>query len=344
MKVLRRDLQSGSIRLQLHTLDDLWHLFNLVEAGDRVEATTKRREEPRTDKIRPDRREKVRIRIALRVERVEFHAFADRLRIHGIIEEGPMDLGSHHTLNVDPGESLTLVKEWRESQLRRIEEAVAATAQPTVTILSLDDEGGLLAQLQHYGIREVAEIKAERGGKQYGREPATEAYFGELLAKLRLLEPTPGFVVLGPGFTRDSFLQYGREREPALFEGVHSVATSQAGMGGIQEALKGGLAEKALQDSRVALETRLVEQLLESVATEGLYAYGPEEVRTAVESGAVETLLVTDEASRTGEVEALMRGVEEARGRVIVVSTHHDAGQKLRSLGNLAALLRYRLR
>ncbi len=343
MRVLGRDMKVGAIKLLLQNLDDLWHLYNLVEPGDLVRATTYRREESRTDKIRPERREKVRLEMGLRVERVEFHEFADRLRILGVIEEGTMDLGSHHTLNVGDGDSLWVVKEWRDSHLKRIEEAVEASEQPVVTILSLDDEAALLAQMHQYGIREVAEIKAEGGGKLYGREPSKADYFTQVLQKLRQLDPSPGFVVLGPGFTREDFLQFAKEREPELFREVQSYGTAHPGMTGIQEAMKSGLAAKVLQDSRVAKETKLVEDLLQEIGKEGLYAYGPEEVKTAVEAGAVETLLVTDEASRTLDVEDLMRKVEERRGKVTVVSTHHDAGRKLKSFGGLGALLRFRI-
>lgn len=344
MKVLRQDRRAGAIKLQVQNLDDLWHLSNLVEEGDRVRATTLRREERRTDKIRPERGEKVRVTLTLVVEKVEFHTFADRLRIQGVIEEGPMDLGSHHTVNVGVGDAVEVVKEWRDPHLRRIQEAVEATEQPLVTLLALDDEAGLVAQMHQYGIREVAEIKAGGGGKRYETEPTKEAYFAALLQKVQQVDPTEGLVILGPGFTREEFLEYGRQRDPALFEGAASVATGQTGMPGIQEALKAGLAAKLLEDSRVATETRLVERVLEEVAREGLYAYGPEEVRTAVEAGAVETLLVVDERARSRETEALMRQVEERRGRVVVISTHHDAGLKLRALGGLAALLRYPIR
>ncbi|MFQ6013293.1 MAG: hypothetical protein ACE5LS_06585, partial [Thermoplasmata archaeon] len=34
MRVLRKDLKLGSIKLLPQNLDDLWHLFNLVEEGD----------------------------------------------------------------------------------------------------------------------------------------------------------------------------------------------------------------------------------------------------------------------------------------------------------------------
>ena len=44
----------------------------------------------------------------------------------------------------------------------------------------------------------------------------------------------------------------------------------------------------------------------------------------------------------TPQGERVMRAVDEGRGKVVVVSTAHDAGKKLNSLGGLAAFLRYR--
>ncbi|MFQ6013458.1 MAG: mRNA surveillance protein pelota, partial [Thermoplasmata archaeon] len=325
-------------------LDDLWHLFNLVEEGDLVRASTRRREERKTDKVRPERGEKKRVTLSLRVERREYDEFTDRLRVHGLIEEGPMDLGSHHTLNVVPGEALEIVKEWRASQLQRIQEAVEATEKPLVTLVSLDDEEALIAMMHQSGIREVAEIRGRRSGKMYEEEePPKEDYYAQVLEKVRQVDP-PGLIVLGPGFAREDFLHYGRQREPELFREASSFATGHPGITGIQEALRSGLAERVLEDSRVALETRFVERLLEEIARDGPHAYGPEEVETAVQAGAVKTLLVTDELTRSGEVEGLMRRVEQKKGRVLVVSSRHDAGQKLQALGGIGALLRFSLR
>jgi protein pelota len=42
-------------------------------------------------------------------------------------------------------------------------------------------------------------------------------------------------------------------------------------------------------------------------------------------------------------MEALMRSVEEARGRVTIVSELHEGGKKLEALGGMAALLRYKI-
>src|SRR2546422_3639079 len=155
MRVLHQDRKEGEIRLQVQNADDLWHLHNLIEPGDLVRAFTYRREEAATDKLRPERGEKVRVKLGVRVEQSEYQDFSDRLRITGLIEEGPQDLGKHHTLNVGVDDDLTIVKEtWREHHIRRIQEAIDATERPHVTVLSLDYEEAVIAQGHQLGVRE----------------------------------------------------------------------------------------------------------------------------------------------------------------------------------------------
>ncbi|TLZ73249.1 MAG: mRNA surveillance protein pelota [Methanobacteriota archaeon] len=312
MRVLHRDAKTGEVRLKIQNADDLWHLCNLVEAGDLVRAFTYRREEAATDKVRPERGEKVRIKLGIRVERVEYQDFSDRLRISGVIAEGPQDLGRHHTLIVGVDDDLTIVKEWRDHHLRRIEEAVEATERPLVTVLSIDDEEALIAVIHQMGIREVATIHSEHHGKMFPGPDTRAAYFQEILSKVSAMDIGMALLVVGPGFEREDF---------ARFVGA-----------------------KILEETRVAQETRLVERLLEEVAKGGLFAYGPDEVRTAVDAGAVETLLVSDEKVKDLSVEDLMRRVESARGRVVVVSSRHEAGKKLVGLGGLGGILRFPIR
>jgi protein pelota len=77
--------------------------------------------------------------------------------------------------------------------------------------------------------------------------------------------------------------------------------------------------------------------------------YGLGDVEKAANYGAVEKLLVADSTLRetTDEnrvaLEKLIKTVEEARGDIMVLSTEHEAGTKLLSLGGVAALLRFPL-
>ena len=53
MKIISKNLKSSEITLALESLDDLWHLYNILEKGDLVYARTFRREEKKTDKVFP---------------------------------------------------------------------------------------------------------------------------------------------------------------------------------------------------------------------------------------------------------------------------------------------------
>jgi len=343
VRVLKKDLKAGEVRLRMESLDDLWHLHNLVSVGDLVRAMTHRREEQKSDKLRPERMEKRRLLLGIRVREIEFHEFSDRLRLAGTIEEGEMDLGQHHTLNLTIGDDLTIVKAWKPHDLRRIEEAVAATNRPRITCLVIDDEEAMLAQVLGYGVRNVAVIQSGRQGKMFPGGRTKEEFFAEVLAKLRLSEIGDALIVIGPGFEKEDFAAFVGEKDRAIAAKMRVHGTSHGGHAGIQEALKGGSGAKVLEESRVGVETMAVERLLGEIAKGGMVAYGPE-VEGAAEAGAVETLLVTDLAVRTMDGERVMGTVDEGRGKVVIVSTAHDAGKKLKSLGGVAAFLRYRIR
>src|SRR5881409_3956747 len=100
MRVLHRDPKTGEIKVRVENADDLWHLHNLVLPGDLVRASTYRREEVKTDKVRPERGEKVRVTLTIRVESVEFQAFSDRLRTTGI-DSGDYTLSQLDALHPD---------------------------------------------------------------------------------------------------------------------------------------------------------------------------------------------------------------------------------------------------
>ncbi len=343
MKILKHDRKTGEIKLLMQTPDDLWHVYNLVEAGDLAFATSFRREERIRDKLRPERMGKKKMRIGLRVEKTEFHEFTDRLRIHGLIELAPQDLGEHHTFNLKIRDTLSIVKEWKDHHMTRLNDAVEATHEPVITFVAIDDESALLAQLHHYGIEEIAEIRSSGMGKMYPTKGGRDAYFDEVLAKLKSMELGDALIVLGPGFEKETMTDRIRDKLPDLAPKLNMFPTSHSGMLGIQEGLKGGMASEILEKSRVGMETKLVEQLLSEISKEGKYAYGQEEVKNATGRGAVETLLVTNEMIRNREIEAVLKDVENAQGKVVIVSSEHEAGRKLTSLGGLGALLRYKI-
>jgi protein pelota len=114
-------------------------------------------------------------------------------------------------------------------------------------------------------------------------------------------------------------------------------------MAGIHELMKKGIGGKVLEDSRVARETLLVEQLFAEIAKDGMFAYGDAAVANAVAAGAIKILLVLDTKVRTAVSDKLLRSVEDSKGDFMIVSSMHEAGRRLESLGGVAAILRYKM-
>ena len=138
MLVLKTELRfnEGEISLVPESLDDLWHLKYILEPGDLVYSFTKRRIEGATDKLRPEKEAKKTVRLGVKVEKVEFHKFSNRLRIHGTIVDG-IDAGAYHTLNIEEGTNLSIIKKWKNDQFERIREAEIAAKRPKVVIATI---------------------------------------------------------------------------------------------------------------------------------------------------------------------------------------------------------------
>ena len=347
MKVVFRDLKHGEIKLVAENLDDIWHLYNIVEEGDLVRAVTFRTDEQKDDKIRSKKSEKKRMKLGIRVSEIKFHEFSDRLRIHGTIEEGPQDLGSFHTHNItaDKMDSLSIIKrEWKHYQLQRIDEAVRQRSEPILTFVSLDEDTATVAVLRQSGVQWIADVDSKRSGKMYESKDTENDYFGEVLSIIRTNKtPDSSLVVVGPGFAKEHFVKKGRERELDLFAKCIVHGTGTAGMNGVQETIRSGIIEQITKENRVVFETGLVEKLFEEIKKDGPVAYGEQEVRNALMNGAVERLLVTDTVVRTKKGEDLLRLAKQNNSEFTIINTMHEAGKKIDGMGGIGALLRFKI-
>ena len=347
MKVIFKDLKHGEIKLMPENLDDIWHLYNVVEEGDLVRAVTFRTDEQKDDKIRSKKAEKKRMKVGIRVSEVKFHEFTDRLRIHGTIEEGPQDLGSFHTLNIDADkmDKLSIIKEqWKDYQLQRLDDAVKLSKQAILTFVSLDDDNATIAVLRQSGVQWITDIGSKRSGKMYESKNTENEYFGEIISVVRTNKTKDStLVIVGPGFTKEHFVKHGKEKEPQLFEKYIVHGTGDSGMNGVQEAIKTGIIEQVTKENRVVFETGLVEKLFEEIKKDGLATYGEKEVKNALMNGAVERLLIIDVLVRQEKGEELLRLAKQNSSEFTIINTMHEAGKKIEGIGGVGALLRFKI-
>jgi protein pelota len=342
MRVLKKKLRGdeGEISLLPESLDDLWHFKYLVSPGDLVFALTHRRATGSSDKLRPEKLERKPVRLGVRVESVEFHIYSNWLRIHGVIEEG-VDIGSYHTLNIEEGSDISIIKHWRPEELMRIKEAVAESKRPRVVIALVEEGEAAIGVLRQFGIETAGEIRMG-SGKGMGGDRRSE-FMDECAGAInRVADLETQVILAGPGFTKEDLLRRINSNYPELSKRIILADASSVGVSGFQDVLRSGTIDKILESSRIALETRLVDDLMAEIARDGKVAYGAAEVRNAVDFGAVDILLVLDEVVRKGEVESLIRSVTNARGRIVIFSSEFEPGERLKALGGVAALLRFK--
>jgi len=366
MKLLRMNLKdrgrnksTGEISLIPESLDDLWHLKHVIEAGDLVYSLTYRRLEESTDKLRPDKTEKKQIKLGIRVEKVEFHKFSHRLRIKGVIEQGmEIELGSYHTFNIEHNTKLSIIKTWKGHQLKRLRESAKAIVASPVIILTIEDGEAVAGVVRQYGVDELFSIRSSSGKGMDGSGDRVK-FFLSVIEQLRnsfVSLTAEAIIIAGPGFVKNDFFSVLKDKDKELTERTRMEQTSSIGVSGFMEVLKRGAVDRLRVEERLTQEIKLLDRLMEEISKEeGVKAvYGETEVLKALQCGAIETLLVCDETlmapraekeekeeERRGEIEWIVEEVERIRGKVVVFSTEFEPGKRLKGLGGIAAILRF---
>jgi protein pelota len=348
MRVLKIDRKENFLRVVPEIEDDLWHLERVIEEHDLVTGLTDRKIKGREA---GEKAKRIKIVVTLDVEGAEFHRFIGELRVSGKIVEGTpaelLDFGSRQSLEIGLGKEVKIKKQsLKNFQVERIRKAAEATKKGKVLLLVLDDEQACFAWLKEFELQELAVVRSNRSGKQFKGEEVEGNYYRELLDKVLELKPEK-VVVAGPGFAKESFEKFLKEKgfpkEMLLF----FASTNSVGKTGFQELLKGDSLSKMVQEMQLVKETRLVERLLAEIGKgSGLAEYGLKEVEKAVEAGAVSELLVEDKflLENRQKTEEIMQKTEKRGGVVHLINGEHEAGRHLSNLGGgVAALLRYRV-
>lgn len=336
MKILTQNLKEGIVKLIPETLDDLWHLDNILEPGDRITAKTYRK---RVIKSGSETKEGERIPVVLTIEmeKKDFHNDTHSLRVTGKVTSGPEDkvpIASYHTISIEPQLMLTVhKKEWSRSHLERLKHS--RSVKPLLFICVLDRDQADFAELKESGIEYLSTIHPEKVKDKENQEE----YWQRILTYLQGKESHQAIVLAGPGFERENLQNFIKKKDPALASRTVLEHTNSTGRAGINEVVKSS-ANRILQETRISRESSFVERLLEEINRDGKAVYGPKETEDAVKSGAVETLLVSEEKIR--EKENLARTAEKTGASVVIISSDHESGEKLLHLGGIAAILRFR--
>ncbi|MBU2589749.1 MAG: mRNA surveillance protein pelota [Nanoarchaeota archaeon] len=353
MKVIFKNFKAGELKVKIDSQDDLWSLSQIIEPTDMVSGKTLRKikkgdSEAKTTIVKKP------VTLSLEVEKIDFHPYSANLRVSGIVKEGPEDVphGSHHTFDVEEGTIIKITKNhWYKYQIDKVEEAIKQK-DIGILICIMDREEAGFALLKQYGYEWLSSFKGDvnKKGLEDKKEPTFYADISKQIDEYVKRYKIEQVIVASPAFWKEDLMKVLKKKYSNLIKKITLATCCETGRDGITEVLKRDEVKTVLQQQRMAKEIELVDRLLSEISKDELAVYGFAQVRMAAETGAVDTLLVTDNLIKYyrqknifAELDSVMKIVDKSKGKIVIVSSEHDGGKELDGLGGIGAILRYKI-
>ena len=342
-------------KLRIDSEDDLWVLARFAISGRSLAMLGERRDTTTAESGgRAKAAERKKMWIQLRIITTEYKTYSSILRVHGTIEQAPMDIGSHHTHLVEVGDEIELHSQsgFPEYDWLLLTETMTSDKKSNVSIIVVENDEIVLFEVTRRGLREGATWTMRGGGKRGDiRTSETVAKsFQQKVAKeiLAATSTKLPMILCGPGHARERLRQVILAQDPQRT--IRLVSTSMAGRPGANEIIREGLADELLSEHAISKEIQLLEEVWLRLSKNGAVAYGENELSKAMNEGAIETLLVSADTLRNPEamidgtpVSTWIQGISDIGAELVQCSSDHDSGEQLNNMGGVIALLRYRL-
>lgn len=352
MRILERDLKDKSVEVEVEDVEDLWHLYNLIDIGDQICGYTMREVRIAKKDGSEERCGKHRVYMCIEVEDVQFQRFTENLRVRGKVISCPEEVhakGQYHTFSIKVGDSLKIIKKsWLSFHEERLSLAEKRERQSAL-IVTIDEEGAEIFLIKGDSTSHLMSISSALPGKYLddGNRSSERRNYLMNVAKevMRMADREKAHIIIGgPGFTKNDLFSILKEKNVnAILEDASSTGPS-----GVREIIKRGALSRIFKDSLIVRDSKLIDELLFRLAKKpSMVAYGLEEVKKAAERGAIESLLISEKTFKLADLEErivleeICKTVEKYGGRVYFISSDNEKGAQLFNIGGLAALLRF---
>ncbi len=235
-----------------------------------------------------------------------------------------------------------------------MKKAVEIGEKPPIAILAIEEGESTLVLVTDFGIKEIGHITMNvprKSGDIKQHDAAVIEFFKAVTLMLKEnINPkiVSTLIIGGPGFTKEHFLKYLREKSPEIAKKTVIETATSGTPQAINEIVKRGTLEKIVEGLEIARQTELMNEFLKRLGKdEKTIAYGPEEIEKAAIYGAIENLLLIEDFLRTTDqerrqfLETLLENTEKSGGYVEIVNINSEIGKQIKALGGMIALLRF---
>lgn len=343
--MITKVIDDNSISVIPEDSDDLLSLRRIIKENDKVIGDTTRVLKQDKDYARPDKGERIRIRIALTVEKISLDDVLDRLRIGGTISESNNESvphGSHHSFILKVNDGITISKKkWLPIEKNLLE---TSNNQLGFVLVAIDTGDCGIARLRGTHLEFMPNIYSGSGGKRYKTNFNIEKFFEHVQqAVSSVIKEGDSIVIFGPGETKkrfSNFLAKYQKYKIQVVEGIDS-----GGEDGIYTFTKSKTMQEIMSDSKLAKVSSIIDEVMLLVNKKSRkFTMGFDETFNANQIGAVDSLVFSDKAIQEIDEQKMMdflNDVESKGVKIYSVDSSTDIGLRVTGLGGMISLLRY---
>lgn len=341
-------IDDSTVSFLVEEPDDLLTLRRIIKKQDKIISDTTRVIKQDKDYSRPDRGERIKIRISLEVEKIALDAVFDKLRIHGTIIETTNEAvskGVHHSILVRIGDSLNVVKKkWQQIELKLIK---GKDENFGFILIAIDKGDCGIGKLKGTHLQLMQNMYSGSSGKQYKTNFNIQTFFEDVTKALEtILKEKDLIVIFGPGETKRQFANFLAKTPIPKMHKIETIdGIDSGGEDGVYTFIKSKAMQQILGQSKLAKVSSILEEVMIRANNKSRkFTMGFEETKKANEFGAVESLVFSEKIIQTHDEDQIIEFLNdvEAKGvKVYALDSSTDVGLQVSGLGGILSLLRF---
>jgi len=342
--MITKIIDENSISVIPEDSDDLLNLRRIIKENNKVIGDTTRVLKQDRDYARPDKGERIKVRIALTVEKISLDDVLDKLRVSGTISESSNESvphGSHHSFILKINDGITISKKkWLPFEKKLLE---SSNNQVGFVLVAIDTADCGIARLRGTHLEFMPNMYSGSGGKRYKTNFNIEKFFDQVQqAILTILKKEDVVIIFGPGETKKRFSNYIQKSQKFNIKVVEGI--DSGGEDGIYIFTKSQSMKEIMSDSNLSKAASIIDEVMILANKKSRkFTMGFDETYNANQMGAVESLVFSDKAIQDGEQRMVdfLNDVEEKGVKIYSVDSSTDIGLRVTGLGGIVSLLRY---
>ena len=345
--MITKIIDGNSISVIPEDPDDLFNLRRIIKEGDTVVGDTTRVIKQDKDYSRPDKGERIKVRVVLTVEKISLDDVLDRLRIGGTISESSNELvphGSHHSFILKVNDGITITKKnWLSVEKNLIG---SKNKQTGFLLVAIDTGDCGIARLQGTHLQFIPNIYSGSGGKRYKTNFNIDKFFGQVQqAILSIVKEVDSIVIFGPGETKKRFVNFFQKSQTQKYKIQVVEGIDSGGEDGIYIFTKSQTMKEIMSESKLAKVFSIIDEIMIMANKKSRkFTMGFEETFKANQFGAVETLVFSDKIIQTYDEKQIIDFLNDAESKgvkIYGVDSSTDIGLRVTGLGGIVSLLRF---